>query len=109
MYPQRCVAAHCRDKREGLSIWGEGNAAECNRSHNEAAFRDLAKHWGDRKTFMAKLRGKIQEADSVLRHDGRVNTEVDAAWDNSTLREGMRSVIAAREMRADGETLPDKA
>ena len=74
------------------------------RAHNETAFRDLAKHWGDRKTFLAKLRGKIEEADSVLRSAGRVNTEVDAAWDNTSLREGMRAVIAERESRPAGES-----
>jgi monovalent cation:proton antiporter-2 (CPA2) family protein len=69
------------------------------RTHNETAFRDLAKHWGDSKTFLDKLRGKIQEADSLLRADGRVNTEVDAAWDNTALREGMRDLM--REQAAE--------
>ena len=70
------------------------------RTHNEEAFRDLAAHWGDRKTFMAMLRGKIQEADALLKHDGRVNTEVDAAWDNTALREGMQAALRAREAKA---------
>lgn len=70
------------------------------KTHNEAAFRDLAKHWGDRKTFMAMLRGKIEEADALLKHDGRVNTEIDAAWDNTALREGMQAAIRAREAKA---------
>jgi voltage-gated potassium channel Kch len=70
------------------------------RTHNEAAFRELAAHWGDRKTFMDKLRGKIAEADSLLRVDGRVNTEVEAAWDNTALREGMQAAMRAREAQA---------
>lgn len=70
------------------------------RTHNESAFRELAVHWGDRKTFLAKLRGKIQEADDLLRTDGRVNTEVDAAWDNTALRVGMQAALRAREAQA---------
>jgi CPA2 family monovalent cation:H+ antiporter-2 len=70
------------------------------RAHNEAAFRELSSHWADRKTFMDKLRGKIQEADALLRADGRVNTEVDAAWDNTALREGMQAALRAREAKA---------
>jgi voltage-gated potassium channel Kch len=73
------------------------------RTHNEAAFRELAAHYGDRKTFMDKLRGKIQEADALLKGDGRVNTEVDAAWDNSALREGMQASVRAREALARPE------
>jgi monovalent cation:proton antiporter-2 (CPA2) family protein len=74
------------------------------RTHNEAAFRELAAHWGDRKTFMDKLRGKIREADLLLRGDGRVNTEVDAAWDNTALREGMQAAMRAREAQALRDT-----
>jgi hypothetical protein len=57
------------------------------------AFEDLAKHWGDNKTFFAKLRGKFEEAEIVLKESGRATTEVDAAWDNENLREGLREAL----------------
>jgi hypothetical protein len=53
---------------------------------------------------MDKLRGKIREADLLLRGDGRVNTEVDAAWDNTALREGMQAAMRAREAQALRDT-----
>lgn len=62
---------------------------EAFRVYNEAAFRDLAKHWGNRKTFMEQMRGKILQGETDLKEGGLTNAEVDAAWDNTTLREGM--------------------
>jgi CPA2 family monovalent cation:H+ antiporter-2 len=63
------------------------------RVYNESAFRDMAKHWHDRKTFIEQLRGKIREGETLLREGGLTTAEVDAAWDNTSLREGMREVI----------------
>ncbi|HKP96857.1 MAG TPA: monovalent cation:proton antiporter-2 (CPA2) family protein [Fibrobacteria bacterium] len=77
----------------GMRAFHANRAVHAFRSHNDGAFRDLAKHWSDRKNFLALLRGKIEEADSLLRNGGQVNSEVDAAWDNSNLREGMREVL----------------
>ena len=71
---------------------------EAFRVYNEAAFRDLAKHWGNRKTFMEQMRGKIREGENLLKEGGLTNAEVDAAWDNTSLREDMRKIIAAAEV-----------
>jgi monovalent cation:H+ antiporter-2, CPA2 family len=68
-------------------------AVQAYKEYNEAAFRDMAKHWGDRNTFLEKMKGKIQEAENLLKEGGRTISEVDAAWDNSALREGMRQVM----------------
>lgn len=95
-------------RQAGMGGHRAHRAVQAFRAHNEAAFRELAGHWGDRKTFLEKLRGKIREADTLLRTDGRINSEVDAAWENSGLRAGMGE--AARE-RAAGEgqgTIPDR-
>ena len=68
---------------------------EAFRVYNETAFRDLAKHWGNRKTFLEQMRGKIRQGETELKEGGLTNAEVDAAWDNATLREGMREAIRA--------------
>ncbi|MDB5106173.1 MAG: potassium efflux system protein [Fibrobacteres bacterium] len=70
------------------------------RTYNEAAFRDMAKHWGDRKTFMEQMRGKIREGENLFKEGGITQSEVDAAWDNTALREGMRGVMAEAEVKA---------
>jgi CPA2 family monovalent cation:H+ antiporter-2 len=79
---------------------------EAFRVYNETAFRDLAKHWGNRKTFMEQMRGKIRQGETELKEGGLTNAEVDAAWDNATLREGMREVmrepVGAAERDAQG-------
>jgi monovalent cation:H+ antiporter-2, CPA2 family len=75
-------------------------AVQAFRAHNEAAFRELAAHWNDRKTFLEKLRGKIREADALLRTDGRINSDVDAAWENSGLRSGMEEAVRESAARA---------
>jgi monovalent cation:proton antiporter-2 (CPA2) family protein len=75
------------------------------RDLNQTAFRDLAKHWLDRKNFLTMLRGKIEEADTLLRHKGPVNPDLDAAWDNSELREGLLASLreAPEQSPAPGE------
>ena len=92
-------------RQAGMGAHRAHRAMQAFRAHNEAAFRELAAHWGDRKTFLEKLRGKIREADALLRGDGLINSEVDAAWENSGLRAGMEEATrerAARETPAPG-------
>ncbi|MDB5050949.1 MAG: kefC [Fibrobacteres bacterium] len=78
----------------GMRAYHANRAVHAFRIHNNGAFRDLAGHWSDRKNFLTLLRGKIEEADTLLRNGGQVNTEVDAAWDNTSLREGMREAAS---------------
>ncbi|MEO6097046.1 MAG: NAD-binding protein, partial [Fibrobacteria bacterium] len=73
------------------------------RIYNESAFRDMAKHWHDRKTFIEQMRGKIREGETLLKEGGLTTAEVDAAWDNTSLREGMREVIGASVERNETE------
>lgn len=51
------------------------------------AFRDMSKQWGDRKTFLEKMKGKIQEAESLPKEGGKTILQVDAAWDNAAFAE----------------------
>ncbi|MEO7778478.1 MAG: monovalent cation:proton antiporter-2 (CPA2) family protein [Fibrobacteria bacterium] len=78
------------------------------RDLNQIAFRDLAKHWHDRKNFLNLLRGKIQEADTLLGNQGPVNMDLDAAWDNSELREGLLASLREPRHSSLDENTPSR-
>lgn len=60
------------------------------KDHNEAAFRELARHSEDEKTFLTLMRAKIAEAEDVLKDSRAPGQDVDHAWDNAPLREAAR-------------------
>ncbi|MBN8218162.1 MAG: cation:proton antiporter [Spirochaetes bacterium] len=61
------------------------------RKHNEAALRELARHWGDEKGYFDKLRSTIRDEEGMLAEDGIPDLELDRAWDNAGLREEVKS------------------
>jgi CPA2 family monovalent cation:H+ antiporter-2 len=70
----------------GFRAYHARRAALAFRKHNEEAMRDLAKHWGS-KNYFAMLRAKIEEAESLVRGGSGLRDQIDAAWDNESLRE----------------------
>jgi voltage-gated potassium channel Kch len=69
----------------GLRAHKAHRASLAFRRHNEAAMRELAKHWGG-KNYWTLLRSKIEEAEGLFK-DGTLKEQVEAAWDNEALRE----------------------
>ena len=63
------------------------------RIHNDAGFREVAKHWGDKKSYFSILRNKIREAEVLLRPNEKNGIQVDSAWDNTALREGIKEAL----------------
>jgi monovalent cation:proton antiporter-2 (CPA2) family protein len=70
----------------GFRAYHARRAAMAFRKHNEAALHELAKHWGS-KSYLAMLRAKIEEAESLIRGGASLREQVDAAWDNEALRD----------------------
>ena len=57
------------------------------KEHNEKAFRELARHSGDEKTYLSAMRAKIAEAEDLLKDSRAPALHVDRAWDNEPLRQ----------------------
>jgi monovalent cation:H+ antiporter-2, CPA2 family len=70
----------------GFRAYHARRAAMAFRKHNDAALHELAKHWGS-KSYLAMLRAKIEEAESLIRGGASLREQVDAAWDNEALRD----------------------
>jgi monovalent cation:proton antiporter-2 (CPA2) family protein len=70
----------------GFRAYHARRSALAFRKNNEAALHELAKHWGS-KSYLAVLRTKIEEAESLIRGGESLRSQVDAAWDNEALRE----------------------
>lgn len=70
----------------GFRAYHARRAALAFRKHNEEAMRDLAKHWGA-KNYFELLRAKIEEAETLVRGGSGLRDQIDAAWDNESLRE----------------------
>jgi monovalent cation:proton antiporter-2 (CPA2) family protein len=70
----------------GFRAYHARRAALAFRKHNEAALRDLAGYWGG-KNYFEMLRAKIEEAETLVRGGAALRDQVDAAWDNESLRE----------------------
>jgi len=70
----------------GFRAYHARRAALAFRKHNEAAMRDLAKHWGS-KNYFELLRAKIEEAENLVRGGASLKDQIDAAWDNESLRD----------------------
>ena len=59
------------------------------RRHDEAAVRELAGMWSDRKAYMVRAREIIRSVEQLIREEveqGR-HPELDAAWDATSLIE----------------------
>jgi monovalent cation:proton antiporter-2 (CPA2) family protein len=61
------------------------------KEHNEKAFREMAGHTGDEKSYIDKVRAKIAEAEDLLKDAGTPGQHVDLAWNNEELREAARA------------------
>jgi monovalent cation:proton antiporter-2 (CPA2) family protein len=70
----------------GFRAYHARRSAMAFRKNNEAALHELAKHWGS-KSYLAVLRTKIEEAESLIRGGESLRSQVDAAWDNEALRD----------------------
>jgi voltage-gated potassium channel Kch len=70
----------------GFRAYHARRSAFAFRRHNETALRELAKKWGS-KGYFAALRAKIEEAENIVRGGMSLREQVDAAWDNESLRE----------------------
>jgi CPA2 family monovalent cation:H+ antiporter-2 len=70
----------------GFRAYHARRAALAFRKHNEEAMRDLAQHWGA-KNYFELLRAKIEEAETLVRGGSGLRDQIDAAWDNESLRE----------------------
>lgn len=70
----------------GFRAYHARRAALAFRKHNETALRDLAGYWGG-KNYFEMLRAKIEEAETLVRGGAPLRDQVDAAWDNESLRE----------------------
>ena len=57
------------------------------------AFRDMSKHWGDRKTFLEKRKGKIQEAKAFSRRAARPFCRWTRPGTMPPLRKGMSGIM----------------
>jgi monovalent cation:proton antiporter-2 (CPA2) family protein len=66
------------------------------KEHNERAFRELARHYGDDKAYTSLLKEKILEAEELLKAAGAPGQHLDSAWDNTPLREAARAGILKR-------------
>ena len=73
----------------GFRAYHARRAALAFRKHNEGALRELAGEWGG-KGYIALLRAKIEEAERLIRGGRSLREQVDAAWDNESLREEAR-------------------
>jgi voltage-gated potassium channel Kch len=66
------------------------------KDHNEKAFRELARLYGDEKAYVSLLKEKILEAEDLLKVAWAPGQHLDSAWDNTPLREAARAGVLKR-------------